>query len=192
MEMIICQTCKEAKRPDAFYCRGLRSHPALCKKCRNKKRNQTPKAKEARRNYDKSEKAVARRRMKAQTPEAKEYQKMYHKKQEVKEKDRIYKQRPDVKEKRRARDKMPDRVSYRKKYMENPLVKERLNGYARQQRSDAADWYVKELIYKKTSGVLKFDDIPHELIDIQRQAIILKRTIKQKKQKNEQHTATNV
>lgn len=200
MENIICQTCKEAKLPHEFQCRGLRSRPALCKKCRNKKFNEnynkTPKAKEARLAYDRSEKAKEKKRLRMQNPEVKERCKLYHKlysqKPEVKEKDRMYKQRPEVKERRRVRDKMPDRVEYCKNYMAMDGVRDRLNRYRRQKNAAAADAYAKQLIYKRTSGELKAADIPQELIELQRQSILLKRTIKQKKQKNEQRSTANI
>ena len=131
-----------------------------------------------------------------QNPEIREKSKLYHKiyskKSKVKEKDKIYRQRPEVQQRRRVRAKMPDRIEYVKKYRDNASVKERLNGYQRQRNAVADDSYAKQLIYKRTNGALKATDIPQELVELQRQSILLKRTIKQKKQKNEQHSATNI
>ncbi len=219
MGMIICQTCKEEKAIGEFHCKGLRASPALCKKCfnkatleysreyqrrrwkempdakeRRKRYNDNPKSKEARKAWGKSEKGIKWRVLEKQRrgPELKAYHKAYAQKPGVKEKDRLYQQRPDVKERKRINARKPERVEYQKKYMGSPGVKERLNGYQRQRAAAAADSYIKELINKRTNGVLKFNDIPTELIEAQRQSLILKRTIKQKQQQNEQHDSTDV
>jgi hypothetical protein len=187
----------EEKSQDDFQCRGLRQYPALCKKCRNKhfneKYNQAQKAKELRLAYDRSEKAKEKKRLRMQNPEVREKSKLYHKiygkKPDVKDKDSAYKQRPEIKERRRVRAKMPDRVEYCKNYMAREGVKDRLNGYRRQKNAAVDDTYAKQLIYKRTNGALKATDIPQDLIELQRQSILLKRTIKQK---NEQHSTTNI
>lgn len=212
MEMIICQTCKEKKPEADFYCKGLRAAPALCKKCfnktaleyqrawnkkpeakeRRKKYNQNPKGKEARRVWAQSEKGVEYNRTYAKKPEWREYHKLYAKNPEIKEKDRLYRQSKSGKEMIKRNAMKPERKEYQKKYMQMPEVKERLNGYQRQKTRDVDDSYAKDLIYKKTNGALKTREIPPELIELQRQSIILKRTIKQKQQENEQHNTTNV
>lgn len=215
--MKICSKCGEEKPEGDLHCKGLRASPALCKKCfnkatleyrreyqrrkwsempdakeRRKRYNDNPKAKEARRLYAQSEKGVEYRKRYRQKPEVKEYQKVYHQKPEVKAKDRVYHQKPEVKERGKINRRKPQRVEYQKKYMKRPGVKERLYGYRRQRAATAADSYVKELIYKRTDGLLKYNDIPLELIEAQRLSLILKRTIKQKQQQNEQHDSTDV
>jgi hypothetical protein len=203
-------TCKEGKAEGDFHCRGLRASPALCKKCYNKttleyqreltkrpgfkekrkRYNQAQNAIESRRLYWESEKGIEYMKMRNQKPESKEYRKTYYQKPEAKEKDKIYKQKPEVKEMRRINSRKPERKEYAKNYIQNPEVKERLNMRQRQKARDVDDRYAKALICKKTSGALRHHEIPNELIELQRQAIILKRTIKQKNKKDEQHNTT--
>jgi hypothetical protein len=212
MESIICETCKEQKSEADFHCRGLRAAPALCKKCFNKAAleyqrswnkmpgakerrkgyNQNPKSKEARTAWAQSKKGVEYMKIYSQKPEIKEYHKKYKQKPEVKMKDKEYKQKPEVKEMRRISSGKPKRKEYQKNYMKKPEVKERLNGYQRQRSRDVGDTYAKDLIYKKINGVLKHSEIPPELVELQRQSIILKRTIKQKQQENGQRNTTNL
>lgn len=207
--LIICSKCDNEKHSNEFHCRGLRSHPALCKNCykkialeyqrawnkmpgakeRRKKYNQNPKCKEARKIWNQSEKGVEYNKEYSKRPEIIEYHKLYSKRPERKDKDRLYRQRPEVKDRLKR---SISRKEYSKKYIRKPEVKERLNEYRRQNARDVADSYAKDLILKKTNGVLSAKDIPLELIETQRQSIILKRTIKQKKEENEQHATTDV
>lgn len=212
MGNIICKTCKEENPEVDFHCKGLRAASALCKKCfkkkaleyqrawnkktgakeRRKKYNQNPKGKEARRVWAQSEKGVEYNRTYAQKPERREYHKLYSKKPETREKDRLYKQSQSGKEMIKRNAMKPERKKHQKKYMQIPEVMKRLNGYKRQRTRDADDSYVKELIYKRVNGALKTCEIPTKLIELQRQSLILKRTIKQKQKEYEQHSTTKI
>jgi hypothetical protein len=78
-------------------------------------------------------------------------------------------------------------------YYRKPEVKERKKARGQKSVHTADDRYIKLLINKKTQGILKANDMPSELIEAQRQSLILKRTIKQKQKKDEQHnTATDL
>jgi hypothetical protein len=172
------------------YQRELIKRPDFKEK--RKKYNQNPNGIEARRIWAKSEKGIAYRKKHNQKPEVKEYYKIYKQKPEAKQKEKIYKQKPEVKEMYRIASMKPHRKQYQKNYMQNPEVKERLNVYSRQRRRDVADIYAKSLICQRTNGALRFKDIPPELIELQRQSIKLKRTIKQKNKEDEQHDTTDI
>ena len=77
-------------------------------------------------------------------------------------------------------------------YRQRPSVRQRRLSKIRDAVYECKDVYIKYLITKRLSGLLKAKDIPTELIELQRQSLILKRTIKQKNKKNEQHTATDI
>jgi len=142
-----------------------------------------------------------------------ERQKAYREKPDVKERiretQRLHRQNPEVK--KRANKMQNKRLQnpelkeearrlvseYRKTvdgknkshvYYRKPEVKERKRARAQKSSHTADDRYVKLLINKKTNGILKSKDMPPELIETQRQSLILKRTIKQKQ--DEQHNNT--
>lgn len=81
---------------------------------------------------------------------------------------------------------------YQKGYARKPEIKEKNRKRNRYDTIAARDPYIKALIREKTQGVLPTKDIPQELIELQRQSLMLKREIAQKQQQNEQRNSTNI
>jgi len=86
-------------------------------------------------------------------------------------------QRPEVKERM-------------KEYNQRPEVKERKYAAANANIQKAADTYIKFLVYRESKGMLRASDIPQNIIELKRHALILKRAITE--QQDEQHTATDI
>lgn len=219
MGNIICQTCKEEKAISDIRCKGSAAHPALCVVCFRKKKSaymkeyyRRPEVNKARKEYvkaygqiptvNKRNRAYAKEYRK--TAEAKEgrvkwineyverpgvrdvrrgyARKSYHK-PECKERKRVYEKnyynRPDVKERIRLNGQKPE-------------AKERMRNINFRDTYNARDRYIKLLIRQRSGCILSSKDIPPELIETQRQSLILKRTIKQKQRENEQHSTTKI
>ncbi len=215
METIICDTCKQEKAISEIRCKGGGAHPALCVTCFRKKKNaymkeyyRRPEVNKARKEYEKEYAQIPsvneRKRVYAkgyrETAEAKErraewmrayfaqpskiekrkqWAKKSYGKPGAKERKREYSRRPEVKEKKAA-------------YGQRPETKERMKRINCRDIDHARDRYVKNLIRCRTSGLLSAADIPPELIELQRQSLILKREIAQKQQQNEQRNSTNI
>ena len=133
-----------------------------------------------------------------QRPEVKERMKEYDQRPEVKErkKERMkeYNQRPEVKERNNKSYKRyhqrPEVKERMKEYDQRPEVKERKTSTANANVKQAADTYIKSLIRKESKRMLKSPDIPKNIIELKRHALILKRAITE--QQDEQHSTTDV
>jgi len=79
---------------------------------------------------------------------------------------------------------------YSKEYRKTPQGSISEKKYQNRRTEQAYDSYIKSCICKKTQGILKAREIPEQLIEIERQSLILKRTIKQKQKEDEQHNTT--
>lgn len=178
--MKVCKKCGEEKADGDFQRKGGKC-PGQCEACYRKKIKE----------YN-------------SRPDVRERARAFHKTPDAKERAKDYRQRPDVRERRRlqhrgeslARSRRPEVKDVAKEYNRRPEVKERLSKWAKAyfsaQTNSVGDQYVKHIIRRKTKGILKAKDIPSGLIEAQRQSLILKRTIKQKQQQNEQHDPTDV
>ena len=100
-------------------------------------------------------------------PEVKEQRRRYCKKKQVKDYIRSYNDKPEVKERMRLYNSKPEVRKQRKRYKKSSIAL-------------ANKSYIKMLIRRKSENILKSKDIPSDLIEAQRQSLILKRTIKQK------------
>lgn len=181
MKTKICTKCGEEKPESDFKRKGGKS-PGRCDLCYREKIKE----------YN-------------SRPEVMERARLFHKKPETKAKAKDYRQRPDVRERSRLqhritgleRSRRPEVKCIAIEYNRRPWVKNRLKKWFKEYFTSQADnigeQYVKSVIRAKTNGVLKAKDVTSDLIELQRTAILLKRTIKQKKQKDEQHdTTTNL
>jgi len=215
METIICQTCKEEKAISDIRCKGTGVHPALCVVCFRKKKStymkeyyRRPEVNKVRKEYEKSYLQIPsvnkRKRVYAkeyrETAEAKEHRaewrKEYTKRPGVLDVIRGYARKsynkPEVKERKKEYQKRPEVKERKRGYEKSPEAKDRMKLINRRDIEIACDRYVKCLIRQRTGRILSAKEIPKELIETQRQSLILKRTIKQKKQQDEQHTTTDI
>lgn len=196
---IVCDTCGVEKPVRLFR---IRRTPALCRACHY----QIPEIKEQARLYYQApgvkERVIERTRQYRQRPGVKELaterMRQYRQRPEVKELDKQYRQTPEYKERNNERKRRyyqtPDgkeRTSERKRrYCQTPEAKQLANARARHYSQQAEDVYIKGLIYSQSKGLLTAKDMPPQIIELKRQSLILKRTIKQKE--DEQHTTTDV
>ncbi len=192
---LVCATCGR-ERPKKFF--ALRKSPALCRSChyqrlevrerekaRMKEYHQRPEVKERRKASMKeyNQRLEARVREKArmkehnQLPDIKARMKEHNQRPEIKARMKEYNQRPEIKE--RA-----------KEYDQRPEVKERKRATANANIQQATDQYIKSLIHNESKKILKAPDIPQNIIELKRHALILKRAITE--QQNEQHSTTDV
>jgi len=81
---------------------------------------------------------------------------------------------------------------WKRNYNQKPEVLAKIVAYSKNIVDSLSDTYLKGRIRSQSNGVLKSPDIPIELIEMKRRSIELKRTIKQKKEENEQHTTTDL
>ena len=122
---------------------------------------------------------------------AKEHRKTYYDKNKEKRKATTLEWRRKNPEKCKVYQKKyaennPDKVkANQKNWRKNNLEKERIDGRnkAIKGRERLADWYVRSMIVKH-SPELRGVIIPKELLDIQKENMKLKRTIKQKEKEN--------
>jgi len=217
--LIICSKCN-GEKPDAeFKCKGHGIYPELCISCFRKKKSsymkeyyRRPEVNTARKKYEMayrqipgiSERARARSKEHRESDNGKarrvEWMSEYLEKPGKLDMRRSYGRKsynnPDIKERKRRYTKeyykRQDEKERVKLKLQMPEAKERVKRINRSDISSAADRYIKYLIRQKSGRTLGAKEIPVELIETQRQSIMLKRTIKQKKEENEQHTTTDV
>jgi hypothetical protein len=191
---LVCATCG-CERPKRFFKR--KGEPALCGSCYYQIHKIKERAKEYARNYyqrpEAKERAKEYARNYYQRPEAKErakeYAKSYRQRPEAKERAkeyaRNYYQRPGVKERVKERVK-----KYGRSYNQRPEVKKLKNEREKDRVRQAASHYIKALISHESKGILKATDIPQNIIELKRHALILKRAITEKQ--DEQHSTTDI
>lgn len=189
MELLkLCSGCKEVKSISLFHKLKLGKYgvASACKACTSEYRKQKyPIFRQQR---------IEKMRAYSKTEQARDVRKKYDVRPEVKAKHRSY----DKYRKKRDKDKILKRM---RAYNQREEVKHRMREWARsadvrdrikfrhkEHRIELHDNYVKEVISKQSNGILKFNEIPENLIDAKRQSLILKRTIKQKQ--DEQHNNT--
>ena len=181
---LVCATCG-CERPKRFF--ALRESPALCRSCHYKR-------------LEVREREKARMKEYSQRPEIKERRKAsmkeYNQRLEVREREKArmkeYNQRPEIKERRKDYYRRPEIKARAKEYDQRPEVKERKRAIANANIQQAASHYIKALIRHESKGMLKAPDIPQNIIELKRHALILKRAITEKQEKDEQHTATDI
>ena len=159
---LVCATCG-CERPKRFFKR--KREPALCGSCYYQVHKIKERAKEYGMGY-------------CQRPGVKE---------RVKEYASNYRQRPEAKELEKERVK-----KYGRSYRQRPEVKKLKNEREKDRVRQAASHYIKALIRHESKGILRSSDMSQGIIELKRQSLILKRTIKQKQKKDEQHTATDI
>ena len=165
---------------DRFVCLGKRDKPAICKDCYYKMRAANEDIKLRKKEYSKRLDVKER---------ANESKKKYRQSQKGIKCERDYRNNPEMKERAKAYQlKHSQKAEYKKRklaYRRTPEVKERAKVARIERIRNIEPLYVKTLIYNRMKGSLRFNEIPPELIELQRQSLILKRTIKQKNKENE-------
>lgn len=157
----------------------------------NKIRRQSSEEKERRRikyiEYAKSQEFKDRRIEYLKRPEVRQHIKQRREKQEWKDRNKeyakTYRSKPGFKEKAKA---------YHANYYANPEIKEKVKERVKNQIKNLDDRYIKLTLVLQSGKKIKSADIPRDLINLKRKLIELKRTIKQKKQKDEQHNTTDI
>lgn len=174
METRNCKMCLKEK-PEHEFNRKSGSAPYLCADCFREKDRAWQ------REYHKRPDVIARKKAYRLT------QKMINWSKE-------YRRRPDIKEKQREYKKRWEAEGHGKAYRSIPVIREKRTEKAKTwliaQSKNVTDSYVKSRIRAKTKGLIKAKEAPIELIELQKNTILLKRTIEQKQ--HEQHNTTDI
>lgn len=129
--------------------------------------------------------------------DVKDRMKAYHQRPDTKDKAKKYRDKPEIKKKimvaHRAsslkRSRLPEVKEKARQYIQDPKIKkirlEYFKRYVKDNSANITDVYVRDVIRKKTRGALKAKDISVDLIELQKNILTLKRTIKQKNKENE-------
>lgn len=176
-----CTKCGEEK-PLSEYHRNRRvksGYTSSCKACRkayNCAYNQRADVKEKHREREKIRRQRADVKEQyyeyCQRADVKEQRLKNSRKKESKKRmqdwGREYRQRPDVKERIHK---------YRRTYSQTQAYRDSMRKRALQAVKELSDNYIKSIIRQTSGRVLKFSDIPPDLVELKRQSIKLKRTI---------------